>query len=150
VKTTWTQDDVVVTSDKPVMVGQVLISNQYCDGAYIGDPSLTVFPPVEQYRTQYVILTPDSWNQNWVVIVAEQRTNVSVDNTNPDNCTTQPAGTLGGKTYESRRCPLQVGAHALSGDKPFGIVAYGYGSAGSYAFVGGADVKKIYEPPIPK
>jgi hypothetical protein len=54
---------------------------------------------------------------------------------------------LAGVTYESRRCPLTVGAHRLSGDKPFGIVAYGYGAAGSYAFVGGADVKRIYDPP---
>ena len=37
--------------------------------------------------------------------------------------------------------------HSLTGDKPFGIVAYGYGSAGSYAFAGGADVKHIYDPP---
>lgn len=150
VKTTWTQDDVVVTSDKPVMVSQVLISNQYCDGAYIGDPSLTVFPPVDQYRTQYVILTPGSWTTNWVVVVAEAGTNVAIDGTNPNNCSVQPAGALDGVTYETRRCPLSEGAHGITGDKPFGIVAYGYGSAGSYAFVGGADVKKIYEPPIPK
>ncbi len=150
VKTTWTQDDVVVTSDKPVMVGQILISNQYCDGAYIGDPSLTTFPPVEQFRSQYVILTPGSWSQNWVVVVAEQGTNVAIDGANPNNCATQPAGTLNGVMYETRRCPLQEGAHGITGDKAFGIVAYGYGSAGSYAFVGGADVKKIYEPPIPK
>lgn len=147
VKTTWTQDDVVVTADKPVMIGQILVSNQYCDGAYIGDPSLTVFPPVEQYRTEYVILTPGSWTQSWVVIVAEQGSNVSVDGSNPGNCLTQAAGSLNGVSYESRRCPLNTGVHSLSGDKPFGIVAYGYGSAGSYAFVGGADVKKIYEPP---
>jgi len=40
------------------------------------------------------------------------------------------------------------GVHATSGDEPFGVVAYGAGSAGSYAFAGGADVKKISEPPI--
>ena len=34
------------------MVGQILVSNQYVDGPAIGDPSLTVFPPVEQYRTE--------------------------------------------------------------------------------------------------
>ncbi|MCC6524176.1 MAG: IgGFc-binding protein, partial [Polyangiaceae bacterium] len=66
VKTTWAQEDIVVTATKPVMIGQVLISNQYVDGSYIGDPSLTVFPPVEQFRTEYVILTPNSWTQNWV------------------------------------------------------------------------------------
>ncbi|MEZ4373619.1 MAG: hypothetical protein R3B07_22550 [Polyangiaceae bacterium] len=50
-------------------------------------------------------------------------------------------------SYESRVCPLSEGAHKLTGDVPFGIVAYGYGGAGSYAFAGGADVKRIYEPP---
>lgn len=150
VKTTWTQDDVIVGADKPVMVSQILISNQYVDGAYIGDPSLTVFPPVDQYRTEYVILTPGSWTQNWAVIVAEQGTDVLLDGQSTGPCSGYLSGELGGKTYETRHCALTEGVHALSGDKPFGVVAYGYGAAGSYAFVGGADVKKIYEPPIPK
>ncbi len=147
VKTTWTQSDVVVTATAPVMVGQILISNEYVDGPYIGDPSLTIFPPVEQYRTEYVILTPGSWTQNWVVISAEVGTNVSIDGAPTTNCKTQPSGVVEGVSYESRHCPLLEGTHQMSGDKPFGIVAYGYGSAGSYAFAGGADVKRIYEPP---
>jgi len=150
VKTTWTQTDVIVTSDKPVMVGQILVSNQYLDGGYIGDPSLTVFPPVDQFRTDYVILTPGSWNESWVVIVAEIGAAVSIDGASPASCIVTPAGTLGDKSYESRRCPLTEGVHGLGGDKPFGVAAYGYGNAGSYAFVGGADVKKIYDPPVPK
>ena len=60
------------------------------------------------------------------------------------------AGSLEGVTYESRRCPVGEAVHFISGDQPFGVVAYGYGNAGSYAFAGGADVKKIYEPPIVK
>ena len=150
VKTTWTQTDVVIQSDKPVMVSQILISNQYCEGAYIGDPSLTVYPPVEQFRTEYIVLTPGSWDKNYIVIEAEQGTFVSIDGQSPGNCVITPSGTLNGKSYESRRCPVNEGAHAMTGDKPYGIVVYGYGSAGSYAFVGGADVKKIYEPPIPE
>ena len=35
----------------------------------------------------------------------------------------------------------------IRGDQPFGIAAYGYGNAGSYAFIGGADVRRIYEVP---
>ena len=58
---------------------------------------------------------------------------------------------VGGKTYESRRCSVPEGVHKLSGDKPYGVVAYGYGNAGSYAVAGGADVKPIYDPPpIPR
>lgn len=148
VKTTWAQEDITVESDVPIMVGQILISNEYVDGPYTGDPSLTVFPPVEQYRTEYVILTPLSWTTNWVVIAAEVGSAVTVDGADPAGCVITPAGTVDGIAYESRRCPLGEGVHALSGDAPFGVVAYGYGQAGSYAFAGGADVKKIYEPPI--
>ena len=147
VRTTWTQTDVTVQSDKPVMVGQLLISQGYIDGALTGDPALTVFPPVEQFRTEYIILTPGSWTTNWVVIAAEVGSSVTIDGSAPGNCLTTTIGTLDGTSYESRRCPLAEGAHNLSGDAPFGVVAYGYGSAGSYAFAGGADVERIYEPP---
>lgn len=147
VRTTYAQDNFVVTSTKPVMVGQILISNQYVDGPYIGDPSLTVYPPVEQFRTEYVIPTPSSWTQNWVVIAAEVGATIFLDGVSTASCTSEPAGMVEGKTYESRKCSLSAGAHKLTGNSPFGIIAYGYGSAGSYAFAGGADVKRVYEPP---
>jgi hypothetical protein len=147
VVTTWTQDDVIVDATKPVMVGQLLVSQGYVDGPSLGDPSLTVFPPVDQYRTEYVILTPSSWAKNWVVIVTEVGSDVTLDGAPTAGCIKESSGMLDGKTYESRRCPLDVGVHRLSGANPFGIVAYGYGAAGSYAFVGGADVKRIYDPP---
>jgi IgGFc binding protein len=147
VVTTWTQDDVIVDATKPVMVGQILVSQGYVEGGGIGDPSLTVFPPVDQYRTEYVILTPGSWTKNWVVIAVEVGVDVTLDGATTSNCIKEPSGVLEGTTYETRRCPLDGGVHRLSSATPFGIVAYGYGSAGSYAFVGGADVKRIYDPP---
>ncbi|MBK8994545.1 MAG: IgGFc-binding protein [Myxococcales bacterium] len=147
VVTTWAQSDFTVSADKPVVVGQILVSNQLVDGPYIGDPSLTVFPPVEQYRTEYVFLTPGSWSQNWVVITTEVTAKTIIDGSATDNCTKEASGILDGVPYESRRCKLTEGVHYLTGDKPFGIVAYGYGAAGSYAFAGGANVKKIYDPP---
>lgn len=146
-RTTYTQDNFIVNSDKPVMVGQILISNQYVDGPYIGDPSLTVFPPIDQFRTEYVIPTPPKWAQHWVVITAETAAEVLLDGAGTFICSVAPAGMMDGKNYESRTCSLKTGTHRLTGEKPFGIVVYGYGNAGSYAFVGGADVKRVYEPP---
>ncbi len=147
VKTTYAQDDFVMEASAPVMVGQILVSNQYVDGPYTGDPSLTVFPPVEQFRSDYVILTPTSWTTNHVVIAAPVGAQVTIDGSDPGGCVVSPAGVVDGVDYESRRCPLSAGAHRIEGDQPFGIVAYGYGGAGSYAFAGGADVKKVYVPP---
>jgi hypothetical protein len=148
VRTTWAQDNFTATADKPFLLGQLLTSQGYTT-SYIGDPALTVFPPAEQQRSEYIILTPSSWTSNWVVIAAEVGSSVTIDGAAPSGCLTESAGTVLDVTYESRVCPLTEGTHALSGDKPFQIIAYGYGSAGSYAFVGGADVKKIYEPPPP-
>jgi len=146
VVTTSAQDNVVVTATKPVMIGQFLISQGYVEGAVTGDPAFTVFPPVDQYRTEYIILTPGGWNSNHVVMSAPLGAQISIDGVLA-SCPTEPAGTIEGTTYESHICPLTTGAHSLSGDVPFGIIAYGYGNAGSYAFAGGADVKRIYEPP---
>ncbi len=148
VKTTWAQGNFTATGDKPFLLAQFLLSTEYCT-RYVGDPAMTVFPPAEQQRSEYLILTPGSWDENWVVIAAEVGTNVTIDGAAPSGCYVEAAGTVLDVTYESRACPLTEGNHALSGDKPFGIIAYGYGRAGSYAFVGGADVKKIYEPPPP-
>jgi len=144
---TWADKDITVVATAPVLIGQLLISQQYVDGAYKGDPALTVFPPVEQYRTEYVFLTPGSWIENWVVIAAEIGSQITIDGSIPNNCVVSTAIVLEGTNYEARRCPLTEGVHQLSGDAPFGITAYGYGSAGSYAFSGGADVRHIYEPP---
>jgi hypothetical protein len=152
VRTTYAQDNFTATGDKPFLVGQILISQGYVDGPTLGDPALTTFPPVDQYRTEYILLTPGSWNQNWVVITAEVGSTVTIDGAAPAGCIVEDAGSIDGKTYESRRCPMPTsfGSHAMSGDKPFGITAYGYGSAGSYAVAGGADLKKIYTPPVPQ
>lgn len=147
VKTTWTQDNIVASSDKPVMIGQILVSNQYCGGTNIGDPSLTVFPTVEQFRSDYLILAPSGWDQSWIVISAPTGATTKIDGAPTTGCTVEPAGFVQGTAYESRRCEVQAGVHAITGDQPFGIVAYGYGAAGSYALAGGADVKHVYDPP---
>jgi IgGFc binding protein len=144
---TWADTDIVVTATAPVLIGQLLVSQGYVEGALKGDPALTVLPPVEQYRSEYIILTPTSWIENWVVIAAEVTAEVTIDGAVPTSCILGDIVDLDGVDYQARRCPLAEGAHNLSGDSPFGIVAYGYGNAGSYAFAGGADVKAIYEPP---
>ncbi len=152
VRTTWADADFVATGTKPFMVAQLLISQEYVDGPYTGDPALTVFPPVDQYRDEYRILTPADdglwgWAKNYVVISAPPESVVTIDDVEPGDCVVSPAGTVNGEAYESRRCPVSEGVHSLKGDSPFGVIAYGYGPAGSYAFPGGADAAQIYQPP---
>jgi hypothetical protein len=146
VRDTWTTTDFVVEATEPVAIGQILVSQGFTERGN-GDPSLTIFPPVDQYRRDYLFNVPSSWSQNYVVIAAPPSAKVTIDDQEPTGCVVASAGTLAGKDYEARRCLVTQGAHRMAGDMPFGIVAYGYGSRGSYAFVGGANVRKIYEPP---
>lgn len=152
VRDTWTTKDITVDATEPVMIGQILVSQGFTENATEGgDPSLTIFPPVEQFRRDYLFNVPTSWQKNWVVIAAPTGSTVKIDGTVPTGCVVEPVGNVGGvlagKTYEAWRCQLKEGPHKMTGSAPFGIVAYGYGSRGSYAFIGGANVKKIYEPP---
>lgn len=147
IKDTWTQGHVIVQATTPVLVGQILVSQGYVSGALTGDPSLTIFPPFDQFRTEYVIPVPPSWSSNHVVITAQPATQIFLNKSPLSGCKIEPIGQLEGLEYEARTCPLTTGAYYLSGDIPFGIAVYGYGNAGSYAYVGGADVKPIYDVP---
>lgn len=139
--------DFVAEASQPVAIGQVQVSMGYTED-FIGDPSLSVFPAIDQFRKDYLFLVPGSWNKNYVVISMPENTAITIDGTPiGGSCTSATIGMLDGVNWEARRCPLAEGTHAMAGDKPFGIVAYGYGTAGSYAFVGGSNVKKIYVPP---
>jgi hypothetical protein len=154
----WAQGDTIVESTTPIMIAQILVSQAYTV-AFIGDPSLTYFAPVDQYRERYVFLTPPTWTQNYFVITtpyAPGNDGPSMGNFTldggalPVECLERDIGVLEGIDYWSIVCPVQEGAHLLEGDTNFGLTAYGYGPAGSYAYSGGADVKPIYDvPPIP-
>lgn len=147
VRETWTDKDVIVTATEPIAVAQFLLGQDYVEPQPKGDPSFTVYPPIEQARTEYVFLAPTGWKEHWVVIGAEVGTNVVLDGALASGCDVHPIGLLNEKQYEARRCPISDGAHRLSGDGPFQIMAYGFASADAYAFPGGANVRKIYEPP---
>jgi hypothetical protein len=147
VKETWTQGNLTVVSTAPVTVAQILVSSHTLESSVLGDPSLTIFPSVEQYRTNYLFLQPPKWTKSYVVITTPTDNVVTIDGAAPSGCFVSGGITLDGVAFESRSCQVSSGIHRVVGTKPFGVTAYGYGSAGSYAFTGGADVKPIYVPP---
>jgi hypothetical protein len=148
---TWTDRDIVVSSTEPISIAQILVSYTFTT-EYTGDPSFTIFPPAEQYRSEYQFLIPPSWATNHFVIAAPLGGSYEFDGgALPEGCVKAAAGELDGTAYEAIRCPVGVGTHRVRGDVAFGITVYGYGRTGSYAFSGGADVKPIYDPPpIPR
>ncbi len=92
-----TQDFLMFTTDgKPIAVLQVLPSQQaigipnYYPG---GDPAIVAVPPIEQYRKDYVFLTPNAYAFDFVVITADADANILLDDAplDPLACTTSPA-----------------------------------------------------------
>jgi hypothetical protein len=58
-------------------------------------------------------------------------------------CTVEAVGSVGGVEREVVTCPLEDAAHELEASAPVGLVVYGYGPAGSYAYVGGTNLERI-------
>ncbi|HEX3773256.1 MAG TPA: IgGFc-binding protein [Polyangiaceae bacterium] len=69
-------------SDAPVAFGSVSPSQQAANvptGYPGGDPSLIIMPPIEQFRTSYVFLTPDKYDFDFVRIIAPRSASVQLD-----------------------------------------------------------------------
>ncbi|NUO52760.1 MAG: hypothetical protein HOV80_28275 [Polyangiaceae bacterium] len=75
--------DFMASSDQPILVAQIMASQQATSpkqqGMPGGDPSLMMVPPLEQARTEYVFLTPDKYAFDYVTIVAPFGATVLLD-----------------------------------------------------------------------
>jgi hypothetical protein len=165
----------VATSSDPVHVAQVMPSQDASGvprGLPGGDPSLVIYPPTEQFRPNYVFLTPDKYVFNFVVIVAPPGANVYLDSTAPsdlgcvvtegDGLTAAERGAtpLGWVVYTcqlsfpiidpTKVAPNNVspgiqnnGVHRVDADRPVGVVVSGFDSYVSYAYPAGTDLRDI-------
>ena len=136
--------DFVLDASGPVLLAQFIVGQ---DAAGTGDPSLTFMPPIDQARKTYVFLVPETYDLNYAVIGRQAGTALRIDGQLAPGefgaCQVNSIGTIGGTAYESVRCPLDTGVHTLDADAPVSLIEYGYGTTGSIAYVGGADVKRI-------
>ncbi|NVB81273.1 MAG: hypothetical protein HOV81_22950 [Kofleriaceae bacterium] len=129
-----------------VQVSSFLVSQHFVKAGYTGDPSQLLHPAAEQFRKSYVFLVPKTFDTNWIVVPKPVDAMITLDGTPLAMiaaCKHAPIGNVAGIDYEQVTCPLTDGKHNVAGDKPFGISVYGYYNVGSYAFVGGSDVKII-------
>ena len=144
-KTFWAQNGFTVTSTGgAIQVGQYLVSQGLTSNG-IGDPSFTIFPAVDQHRDHYVFLVPTTFQDNYIAVSLPDDATVDIDGSGefPPSCQTRPIGTIDGTTYKEEICRVDPGPHRLTTSKPAGLYVYGYYNVGSYAFVGGSNVKII-------
>lgn len=96
-------------SDAPVSLGSVSPSQQDANvptGLPGGDPSLIIMPPVEQYRSSYVFLTPDKYDFDFVRIIAPRNTTVLLDEQPVEQIDGCKVGDADGITNQSVRASV--------------------------------------------
>jgi hypothetical protein len=167
--------DFMVTTDRPVVLGNVQPSQE---SAYVkrglpgGDPSLIVIPPMEQYRPDYVFLTPDKYAFDFIVIAAPREASVLLDGNRLDYfaCTASPADGLSSEgrngaqpSYVVHRCQLSYpvidpnldppknvlpgnqndGVHRVQADMAVMVLAYGFDNYVSYGYAAGTQLETL-------
>ena len=134
-----TDADFEVTASAPVLVGQYMMGSDSEGGAEIGDPAFTLAVPVEQWRNDYIVLTPPAYDQgDFLNVMAASGVEILLDGTPVDSDLFEAIGDTG---YMAARVPVDDGVHRLNASEPFGVIAYGYDEDVSYAYPGGMDLE---------
>jgi len=168
--------DFAIESDAAVHVSLVQSSQEAAGiprGLPGGDPSLLIVPPIEQFRADYVFLTPDKYAFDFLTVLAPKGTTLLFDGAafDADACTrafVAPAkspvtGNANGEGFDIWRCQLSFpvydatkpsgkqllpgrqndGVHRLQASRPVGLVVYGFDAYVSYAYAAGTELEAL-------
>ena len=132
-----------------------------------------IIPPIEQFRNDYVFLTPDKYSFDFVTILAPKDTKLLFDGApfDADACIrafVTPAkspvtGQVNGEGFDVWRCQLSYpvydetkpegkrldpgrqndGVHRLQASRPVGLIVYGFDAYVSYAYAGGTQLESL-------
>jgi len=142
-----TKTSFVVEADGPILVGHYMIGSNYpgfeavCTAGTpsgIGDPALTLVVPEEQYLSDYVVLTPPGYAENYINVVGPQGVSVTIDGQAVEGW--QPVGDTGRVVAQ---VPVAEGVHTIQASQPVGLTAYGYDCDVSYAYPGGLQLQTL-------
>ncbi len=146
-----------VTGSAPILVGQYLrglgdVAECQCGGSTcpdlpqcVGDPALVLEAPVDQFRTSYRFLVPETYTQSFLNVVVADGADLDLDGNPLVGATDTPTGT----GLITRTISIAPGSHqlrAVDGRTRFGIKVWGVAPYTSYAYPGGLDLAPI-EPP---
>lgn len=139
-----TAEDFEVQAEQAFMVAGFMVGQDFTStSTAVGDPAMALAVPVEQFRKAYVFLAPESYDQNYVNVIAKAGATVMLDGAAVTGF--QPVGT---GEWTVAKVPISGGTHVINTDgaEGFGIAVYGVGSYTSYMYPGGLDVKQINVP----
>ena len=133
---------ICLTSEYPIMVVQ------YTQGIIcvkVGDPAMIVVPPVEQFidRVNYATPTYVGFREHYIYILTETASvgTVNLNGTAIAQASFKPFPSC--NTYSYATVKIPVGSYLVNCPKGFIMIAYGYGNAISYGYIGGSNFKNL-------
>ncbi|MFO0745655.1 MAG: IgGFc-binding protein [Myxococcota bacterium] len=142
--------EVHAEDEKPLMIGQFLAAQDAPDpnvggvasagDAGIGDPAFMLVVPIEQYRTDFVVLVPAEYADNYMNLTVPTSATVTVDG---EDIAPGFFSIIGSGEYSVYRAPLDAGTHTIISTEPAGLIVYGWDQYVSYAYTGGTDLAEI-------
>ena len=139
---------VEISATQPVMVGQFLRSSNDSECADEGDPAFILQVPVDQFRGDYVFLTPPTYDTDYIDIIAPPDAVVLLDSS-PVIIDPTPIATTG---FSLTSMVVVDGPHRIESNQPVGVIVYGYGGPSpehsdtqnvSYGYPAGLDLEAI-------
>lgn len=179
-------ENFIVNAKRPVLVGQFLaaqdapepnVGAKGPDDAGTGDPTFLLAVPEEQFRTDYVFLTPDKYRFDAVNLIVPTGQPVFLDGRElkASDLRFRPARdilkdmadkdldhpwqlgvtygdykSIGDGEWSVWRVVVPDGVHVAHSEKPFGAIVYGYDRYVSYGYPAGLnleDLKLVGEEP---
>jgi hypothetical protein len=171
--------DFMLESDEPIMLASVSPSQEAAGiprGLPGGDPSFVIVPPIEQYRSSYVFLTPDKYNFDFIRVIAPAGATILLDGVALETlgCSRAAADGLSDAQRNGappelfvHRCQLSFpritpaaddptqrlapglqndGVHRLESNRAIGLLVDGFDAFVSYGYAGGTQLEQIVPP----
>ncbi len=131
-------EDFVVQATQRMLVTEFLASHSNRNGSTLGDPSMVIAVPTEQFRSTYSLLTPTTFTSDHANVAAPTGVEVRVDGSLITAW--EPVGATG---WSVARIDLDEGVHELESVSAFSVVGYGYAEYASYAYPGGLNLGRL-------
>lgn len=136
--------DFVIHSDRPIAVMNYMCGADNPPGSSVGDPAMVQLSPAEQFLPRYVVLVPNEWETDVLVLTRPAGVDIELDGVEIDD---GEFIDVDDGDYEVARVVVPDGIHTLEAAVGFSVVVVGYDSYDSYAYLGGSGTGVINPNP---
>ena len=132
--------DFMIHSSKPVAVMNYMCGADNPPGSGTGDPAMVQVSPNEQFLPRYVVLVPNQWETDVLVVTRPAGADIVLDGNGIDD---GQFIDIHNGAFEVARIVVADGIHSLESDVGFSVAVVGYDEYDSYAYLGGTGTGKI-------